>query len=932
MGDVYMHSNPLNPSAPFAVVVNDNPTQLTVLSGLVRKAGLEPRVFTSAEAALMDMAAYARAVGSVPGVIPALVVTDLYMPGIDGWRFCRLLRSPEYTTFNQVPIVVVSATYTGEEPERIAAELGAEAFLSSPVDGRHFVNQVHEILQGRQTRNPLRVLIVEDSKPLAHMLRKAFEANGYHVQIATTIQEATGDAQTTACDVAVFDYYLPDGTGDTLLELFRRQWPECICLMMTTDPSAELALDWMKQGAAAYLRKPFKPNYLIELCSRARRERALLRVQDLLELRTVEVRRSEEQFRRLFEHNAAVKLMIDPDTGKIIEANKAATDFYGWSIEELRQMCIQEINTLTPEAVKTKMELTRLSEALRLEFRHRRADKSIRDVEVFSSRIEISGKDVLYSTIHDITDSKMAKKALEESEKRYRALIDNTQSIVYTIGTDGKLTFVSPSWKILLGHESEEVVGHHFSYFVHPEDVLACQAFLLNTIEKEEMQPSVEYRIFHKDGSLRWHRSNITPVFDECKNLVSLIGNAFDFTDRKLYREQAEEQRIKLEALNRQLHKHDSLQRMAGAIAHTFNNQLGVVIGNLEMAIEDLPRDAKPVTKLTAAMQGASKAAEVSGQMLTYLGQATGMHAPLDISEICRKGLPLLQAGAPKGFILKVDLPSLGPTVIANANQIQQVLTNLVTNAWEAIGENQGTVNLIVKTVSQADIPGVHCYPIDWQTENKDYACLEVRDTGEGITEIDIDKLFDPFYSTKFTGRGLGLAVVFGIVKACGGAVAIASTVGRGSTFRVFLPMSDDTVPRLAVNTPQPLSVGGGGTVLLVEDEEMLREMAATMLTRMGYKVRTAKDGVEALEIFKNHLNEIRVVVSDLSMPRMGGWETLTALRQIRPDVPAVLASGHDESTVLAGDHPERPQVFLHKPYQMSELQAALARAVRVAV
>jgi two-component system, cell cycle sensor histidine kinase and response regulator CckA len=146
------------------------------------------------------------------------------------------------------------------------------------------------------------------------------------------------------------------------------------------------------------------------------------------------------------------------------------------------------------------------------------------------------------------------------------------------------------------------------------------------------------------------------------------------------------------------------------------------------------------------------------------------------------------------------------------------------------------------------------------------------------------------------------------------------------------LPMSDDTVPRLAVNTPQPLSVGGGGTVLLVEDEEMLREMAATMLTRMGYKVRTAKDGVEALEIFKNHLDEIRVVLSDLSMPRMGGWETLTALRKIRPDVPVILASGHDESTVLAGDHPERPQVVLHKPYQMSELQAALARAVRVAV
>jgi PAS domain S-box-containing protein len=649
-------------------------------------------------------------------------------------------------------------------------------------------------------------------------------------------------------------------------------------------------------------------------------------VQDLLELRTGEVQRSEERFRRLFEHNAAVKLMIDPDTGKIIEANKAAADFYGWSIEELRQMRIQEINILTPEAVKNKMELTRLSGAMRLEFRHRRADKSIRDVEVFSSRIEISGRDVLYSTIHDITESKMAKKALEESEKRYRALIDNTQSIVYTIGTDGKLTFVSPSWKILLGHESEEVVGHHFGHFVHEEDVLACRTFLLNTIEKEEMQPSVEYRVFHKDGSLRWHRSNITPVFDECKNLVSLIGNAFDFTDSK----QAEEQRIKVEALNRQLQKNYSLQRMAGAIAHTFNNQLGVVIGNLEMAIEDLPWDAKPVMKLTAAMQGAHKAAEVSGLMLTYLGQTTGSHVPLDLSESCRQSLPLLQAGASHGLILKVNLPSPGPTVNANANQIQQVLTNLVTNAWEAVGEKQGTVTLAVKTVPQTDISGVHRYPIDWQAQNATYACLEVADTGCGIANEAIDKIFDPFFSTKFTGRGLGLPVVLGIVKAHDGVVTVESDIGHGSSFRVFLPVSAEEIPRQPDRTTQPLAREGSGTVLLVDDEEILRDMVEIMLTRLGYTVLAAKDGVEAMEMFAQHQDEIRCVLSDVTMPRMDGWQTLTALRRLSPGIPAIFSSGYDEAQVLSGDHPERPQAFLHKPYQIAELQEALMKAIAV--
>ncbi len=434
-----------------------------------------------------------------------------------------------------------------------------------------------------------------------------------------------------------------------------------------------------------------------------------------------------------------------------------------------------------------------------------------------------------------------------------------------------------------------------------------------------------ELKALRKDGTFFDVYVSTATVYDDEGDSVALTSTSVDITERK----QAEEEQAKLEGQNRHLQKAESLSRMAGAIAHHFNNQLAVVMGNLEMVLEDLPRDAKPVTKLTAAIQGARKAAEVSGLMLTYLGQTTGMHVPLDLSETCRQSLPLLQAGIPIDLMVKIDLPSAGPTVSANANQIQQLLTNLVTNAWEAVGDKQGTVYLAAKTVAQTDIPGVHRYPIDWQAENKAYACLEVRDTGDGISEIDIDKLFDPFYSTKLTGRGLGLPVVLGIVKACGGAVTVASTVGKGSTFRVFLPVSDDTVLRLAVNTPQSLSVGGDGTVMLVEDEEMLREMAATMLTRMGYQVLTAKDGVEALEIFKNHLDEILVVVSDLSMPRMGGWETLTALRQIQPDIPVILASGYDESRVLAGDHPERPQAFLHKPYQKAELQAVLARAMK---
>jgi signal transduction histidine kinase/ActR/RegA family two-component response regulator len=397
-----------------------------------------------------------------------------------------------------------------------------------------------------------------------------------------------------------------------------------------------------------------------------------------------------------------------------------------------------------------------------------------------------------------------------------------------------------------------------------------------------------------------------------------------DITERK----QAEKEKAKLEALNRQFQKSKSLGVMAGAIAHIFNNQLGVVMGNLEMALEDCPQDAATVKNLTAAMQGARKAAEVSGQMLTYLGQTTGIHTPLDLTEYCRQSLPLIKATIPKSITLQADLPSPGPNISANANQILQVLTNLVTNAWEAIDKNLGTIGLTVKLVSPVDISAAHCFPSDWQPKDVTYACLEVTDTGCGIADEDIGKVFDPFFSTKFIGRGLGLPMVMGIVKAHNGAVTLESEMGRGSSFRVFFPVSKEEIAQLPVQTAQALAREGGGTVLLVDDLEILRDVTTTMLTRLGYTVLAAKDGVEAVEIFTQHQDEIRCVLSDLTMPRMDGWQTLTALRRLSPGIPVILSSGYDEAQVTTGDHPERPQAFLHKPYQMVALQAALAKAM----
>ena len=200
----------------------------------------------------------------------------------------------------------------------------------------------------------------------------------------------------------------------------------------------------------------------------------------------------------------------------------------------------------------------------------------------------------------------------------------------------------------------------------------------------------------------------------------------------------------------------------------------------------------------------------MSGLMLTYLGQSFDKHEPLDLSETCRRTLPMLQAIMSGDVVLETDLPSPGPVISANANQIQQVLTNLVTNAREAVGESRGAIHLNVKTVSPAEIPAAHRFPLDWQPQDNAYACLEVTDAGCGIEDKDIENLFDPFFSSKFTGRGMGLAVVMGIVRAHGGVVTVESEPGRGSVFRVFLPVSGKEVLR------HPEKQGMTGIPLLV--------------------------------------------------------------------------------------------------------------------
>jgi PAS domain S-box-containing protein len=389
----------------------------------------------------------------------------------------------------------------------------------------------------------------------------------------------------------------------------------------------------------------------------------------------------------------------------------------------------------------------------------------------------------------EIAERKQTDEALQRSEELYRSIINASPDDITIADLEGHILMVSPAALDMFRCEVDgEFLGRPVTDFIVPED--RARAFSQVELRRQGVitGPS-EYRGLRYDGSTFDIEVNSEFIRDAGGSPTGMVVIVRDITERK----QAELDRKKLEATNLRLQKAESLGRMAGAIAHHFNNQLGAVVANLDMAMVELMRGGMPFTKITAAMKAANKAAEMSGLMLTYLGQSFDKRERLDLSATCLRSMPMLQAMMPRSVALEAELLSPGPMIIANESEMRQLLTNLTTNAAEAMVGGKGTMRVGVKTVLAEQTAAMHSFPAGWQPQSKTYACLEVMDAGCGVESREIEKLFDPFFSSKSTGRGMGLAVVLGIVRAHGGVVTVESQPGHGSTFRVFIPVAKAT-------------------------------------------------------------------------------------------------------------------------------------------
>lgn len=399
----------------------------------------------------------------------------------------------------------------------------------------------------------------------------------------------------------------------------------------------------------------------------------------------------------------------------------------------------------------------------------------------------------LLVTVTDITARAKAEEALQKSRGFVLAVINSLSSHVCVLNAQGEIIAVNEAWRKFAA--ANPPVPGNISVGVNYLTICGCAegeeketacAFAegIRAVLRGEIPLfSMEYPC-HSDKEQRWFVGRVTRLADD-SGFHAVVAHE-DITERKLL----EKEQLQLQTQINQLEKAESLGRMAGAIAHNFNNMLTVVLGNLEMALDDM-LDPKGSISLKAALQAAWRASEMSGLMLTYLGQTVEVKEPHDLSYICSHGLPRLMLAKPAECQIRTSFPSPGPVVTASAKLIQQMFSNLMANAWESLEERPGNIEATISTVDGQQISSGHRFPLDWQArQDIRYACLEVRDSGIGIADRDLKKIFDPFFSSKFTGRGMGLSVVLGILRAHEGAVTVESFPGKGSVFRIYLPCS----------------------------------------------------------------------------------------------------------------------------------------------
>jgi PAS domain S-box-containing protein len=504
---------------------------------------------------------------------------------------------------------------------------------------------------------------------------------------------------------------------------------------------------------------------------------------------------------------------------------------------------------------------------------------------------------------------------------RFHAMIEQSSDAVLLVNPEGDgVLYASPAFERLTGYRAEDLRDRSLAESVHPDDLALVQQQQAKLRETPGITVTYEARMRHKDGTWRWMEKTVTNLLHE-PSIQALVANFRDISERKA----AEAERARLGLRLRQAERMEAVGRLAGGIAHDFNNILGGILGYSEMLAEQSPEG--PLRRYANnVLTAANRARGLVDQILAYSRSQRGERVAVDLGRVVAETLDLVRGSLPPGILLEGHVPATPVHVVGDTTQLHQVLMNLCTNAIQAIGE-AGTLRVTLETLDTREprsLPHGALQP-------GAYATLSIADTGAGMDEATIARIFEPFFTTKEVGKGtgLGLSLVYGIVTDSGGAIDVASRVGHGSIFTIFLPRVDGaTAP--AEEEKAPIPRGQGQRILVIDDEAPLVAVTTEVLSRLGYKAVGFSNGRDALAEVEAAPARFDAVITDEVMPGLSGTELAQRLRLLRPDLPIVLVSGYIGPMMSERAHAAGVGRILKKPVQSRETASALAELLHL--
>lgn len=509
----------------------------------------------------------------------------------------------------------------------------------------------------------------------------------------------------------------------------------------------------------------------------------------------------------------------------------------------------------------------------------------------------------LISSSTNITERKNTENTLRHSEEKYRTMIEHSNDMIWILNKSGQFTFFNERMEWVTGLKLSDWVGKLFAPLILEEDLFMINDVFQKTINGRGVQ--YELRLKQHEGKILTVSVNTAPILKNGK-ITGVVSFGRDITEQR-----------KLEIRMRQSQKLESIGTLAGGIAHDFNNILFPIMGYAEMLLEDIPKDSPFRNKLNAIHSGSLRARDLVKQILEFSRQEKSDLKLMRIQPVIKEALHLIRSTISTTIDIKQDIHSDCGPVKADPTQIHQIVMNLATNAYHAMEENGGVLNVGLKPVEFGKYavitpdmaPGL-------------YVCLSVSDTGIGMDNILQDKIFNPFFSTKekSKGTGMGLSVVHGIVISMKGAVQVYSESGKGTQFNVYFPVETALIQGERFNHTREKLITGTEQILLVDDEEDIITMEKQMLERLGYQITSRTDSIEALDTFRSDADKFDLVITDMAMPKMSGDRLAAELIKIRPDIPIVICTGFSETLSEEKAASLGIKGFLLKPIIMVDL------------